>query len=73
MGNSNDWLDGVCQPKNATIQDNCLPKWSNECTESINCCTGYCDKGPTSDWLTGVCRSREVFGAQSKGKKNCTH
>lgn len=58
------WLQGVCQPAKATIIDNCLGIWSNKCTNSVDCCSGYCDRGPESTWLHGICRSREVFGTK---------
>lgn len=77
MGESKNWLDGVCHPANATIIDHCLALWSNKCTSSVDCCTGFCEKGPNSEWLIGVCKSREVQGSKqrSSGKKLhcCTH
>lgn len=58
------WQQGVCHPAKSTIVNECLGVWSNNCTNSVDCCSGYCDKGPESTWLYGICRSREVHGTK---------
>lgn len=57
------WLQGVCHPAKSTIVKDCLGERSNNCTNSVDCCSGYCDKGPESTWLHGICRSRAVRGS----------
>lgn len=39
-----------------TTTENCHEDWYNHCTQSSDCCSGYCFLGETNNWSEGVCK-----------------